>query len=45
MTISLLILIIAIVCLFLAALNVNTGPISIGWMGLAMWCLSTVIRG
>ena len=34
--------IVACILLLLAAFNVPTGPVSIGWLGLAFWALSTI---
>jgi hypothetical protein len=42
--ISLILIIVAIVCLFLAALNVPVARVSIGWLGLAFYVLAQVIR-
>lgn len=33
----------ALVCLILAALNVNLGRVSLGWGGLALWLASTLV--
>ena len=41
--ISLVLMIAAIVCLFLAAFNVPIGRPSLGWLGMALWGLSTVL--
>jgi hypothetical protein len=35
--------IVAIILLTLAAFNVPTGPVNIGWLGLAFWALSTIM--
>lgn len=35
--------IVAIILFALAAFNVPTGPVNIGWLGMAFWALSTVI--
>lgn len=42
MSIVLVLVIIAIILLALAAFNVPTGKVSIGWLGLAFYVLSTV---
>lgn len=34
--------IVAVILFLLAAANVNTGPVSIGWLGLFFWSLSTI---
>ena len=34
--------IVALILLILAAFNVPTGPVNIGWLGLAFWVLSTL---
>ena len=44
MTISLFIIVAALVFLFLAAFNVPSGRVSFGWLGMSLWLLSTVIR-
>lgn len=44
MTLSYLFMIVAIVLLFLAALGVAAGRVSLGWLGMAFWGLSLVIR-
>lgn len=44
MTISFLLVIIALVLLFLAAFGVSLGRVSPGWLGMALWLLSTVLR-
>jgi hypothetical protein len=41
--ISLVLMIAAIVCLFLAAFNVPVGRPSLGWFGMGLWALSTVV--
>lgn len=35
--------IVACILLMLAALNVPSGPVSLGWLGLFFWALSTII--
>lgn len=35
--------IVAVILLALAAFNVPSGPVSLGWLGLAFWALSTII--
>jgi len=41
---TLILLVFAFVCLTLAALNIPTPPrVSLGWLGLAFWCLSILI--
>ena len=35
-------MIVAIILLILASFNVPTGPINIGWLGLAFWASSTI---
>lgn len=42
--ISLVLVIIAIVCFFLAAFGLNTGRVNAVALGLALWSLSTVVR-
>lgn len=44
MTISFLLVIIALVLLFLAAIGIPAGRVSLAWMGMFCWLLSTVIR-
>lgn len=34
--------IVAIILLFLAAFNIPTPKVSVGWLGLAFWALSTI---
>ncbi len=34
--------IVAVILFCLAAANVPTGPVNIGWLGLAFWALSTI---
>lgn len=43
LSLSLLCRVIALVCLFVAALPINTGRVAIGWLGLFFWCLSTLV--
>jgi hypothetical protein len=44
MSVDLLLLIVALVCLALAALKVEpTGRVSIGWLGLFFWALTGLI--
>ena len=46
MSFSLLLQIVALVCLLLAAVNVPTTPrISIGWLGMFFWLLSVMVGG
>ena len=46
MTLSLLLQIVALVCLLLAACNVpTTSRISIGWLGMFFWLLSAMASG
>jgi len=39
---DLILMILAIVCFLLAAANVNLRGIAIGWVGLALWALTTL---
>jgi hypothetical protein len=39
---TLALVIVAFILLLLAAFNVPSGPVSIGWLGLAFWVLSTL---
>jgi hypothetical protein len=36
-------LVVAVILLFLAAFGVNAPRVSLGWLGLALWALSTVV--
>lgn len=46
MTLSLLLQIVALVCLLLAACNVPiTSRLSIGWLGMFFWLLSAMVGG
>jgi len=38
-----LLLLIAVILLFLAAFGVNAPRVSLGWLGLALWALSTAV--
>jgi hypothetical protein len=43
---NLILLILAFVLLLLAAFNVPNPPrVSLGWLGLAFWCLSLILAG
>lgn len=42
---SFLLQIIAVICLFCAALNVAAPRVSLGWLGLALWLLSLMVSG
>lgn len=35
-------MIVAVILLILASFNIPTGPVNIGWLGLAFWALSTI---
>ena len=39
-----ILLIIAIICWFLAAINVPSGPVSLGWMGVFIYGLSMILK-
>ena len=39
---TLALVIVACILLLLASFNVPTGPVSIGWLGLFFWALSTI---
>lgn len=39
---TLALVIVAIILFSLAAFNVPSGPVSLGWLGLAFWALSTI---
>ena len=41
--ISLILRVVACICFFLAAFGLNTGKVSALPLGLALWCLSTVL--
>lgn len=41
--ISLILRVVAIICFVLAAVGLNTGKASLLPVGLALWCLSTVV--
>lgn len=43
MTIALILLIIAFILLLLAAFGVSPRPVSLGWLGLALWLLAVGI--
>lgn len=40
---KLILIILAIVCFILAAVPVQVGKASIGWLGAALWAISTVV--
>lgn len=42
-----LLLIVALICFFLAFVRYreSAGPVSIGWLGLALWMMDTLIFG
>ena len=41
---TLILLVFAFVCLMLAGFNVPTPPrINLGWIGMALWCLSIIL--
>lgn len=42
---SFILQIIALICLFAAALNVAWARVSLGWLGLALWLLSLMVGG
>lgn len=44
MTLPLLLIILALICLFAAAFNVSAPRVNLTALGLALWCLSTVLR-
>ena len=41
--ISLILRVVAVICFFLAAFGMNTGKVTLLPLGLALWCLSTVV--
>lgn len=41
---ALILVICSIVCFFLATFSVPTGRVSIGWLGLALYALASVVR-
>jgi hypothetical protein len=43
--IATILLVLAFVLLLLAAFNVSTARISLGWLGMAVWCLSILLGG
>lgn len=46
MSISLLLQIVALICLLLAACNVPTSPrVSVGWLGMFFWLLGALLAG
>lgn len=42
--INLMLMIAAFICLLLAACGVPSGRVSLGWLGLAFWSLSLIVR-
>lgn len=42
--VNIILLIIAFICLLLAALNIPSNRVSLGWLGLSFWVLSLLIR-
>ena len=46
MTASLVLMIIALICLFLAAIPIPlpAQPVQLGWLGMAFWLLATMVR-
>jgi hypothetical protein len=42
---SFLLQIIALICLFCAALGVPVSRVSLGWLGMALWLLSLMVSG
>ena len=44
MTIQLFLMVLALVCLLLAAIGVNPPRVSLGWLGLFCWLLSATLR-
>lgn len=42
--VSLILVIAAIVCAFLAAFGIPGGRVHLGWLAVALWLTSTVIR-
>jgi hypothetical protein len=44
MTAITILLLIAIICWFIAATGIPTGPVSVGWLGLFFYGLSLLIR-
>ena len=43
--VSLVIQVIAVICLFCAAIGVNAPKVNLGWLGLALWLLSLMVSG
>jgi hypothetical protein len=43
-TLNVLLMILAFVCLLLAALGLVTPKVNLGWLGLAFWALSQILR-
>lgn len=42
---SFILQIVAVICLFAAALNVSWSRAQLGWLGLALWLLSLMVGG
>jgi hypothetical protein len=34
----------ALVCMLLAAINIPSGRVQLGWLGLFIWCLAASVR-
>lgn len=45
MDISTVLTIIACVCFFLAAFGIGWPRMAMGWLGLALWCLASLVTG
>jgi hypothetical protein len=45
MSLSFLLQIVALVCLFCASFSVNPPRVGLGWMGMALWLLSLMVGG
>ncbi len=43
MELSFVLMVVATVCLFLAAFSVTVSRVSVGWLGLALWALATLV--
>jgi hypothetical protein len=44
-TLNLVLMIFAVICLALAAIGVPTTKVSLGWLGLAFWALAVTLSG
>lgn len=45
MTLGFLLLLASFICFLLATFGVNTGRVSVGWLGLALWVLAVLSGG